>query len=192
MTTFNTSIAASSDDAQQIDSTVTLTGNTVGLYWTGYHVGLRFTNVTIPAGATVTNAHITLTVPGAGDDTPGELTIAANDVDDAATFTTASNNISGRAKTTASVSWTGTDIGTGAKNSPDIKTVIQEIIDRAGWTSGNNIAILLQGSTSSGFAFYAYDRGSYIPSITIEYTTEGGGPARERVVYLSGGIEVYP
>lgn len=191
MATFSKFIAASSDDAGQWGSTVTLADITISLFWADYYAGLRFTNVTIPAGATVTNAYITLNVNNSSVDSPEGLTITANDVDDAATFTTASNNISSRAMTTASVSWPGADIGTGAKDSPDIKTVIQEIIDRAGWSSGNDIVILLQGSSSSSFTFVAYDNGSNIPSITIEYTT-GGGAARERVEYLPGGIEVYP
>jgi len=194
LTTFNAFIAASSDDAQQVGSTVTLTDSTIGLYWSDYSLGLRFQNVTIPNSATINSAKLTVNVVNTSNDTPN-CTLYGEDTDDAATFTTASNNISGRTKTTASVSWTASDIGVGVKDSPDIKTIIQEIVDRAGWTSGNDLNLILQGSTTSALTIHAYDGGagsSYYPAITIEYTTGGGDPARERVLYLSGGIEVYP
>lgn len=190
MTTFSTSIAASSDDAAQVGSTVTLTGTSIGLYGTTYYSGLRFQNVTIPKGATITNAYITLI--NSPDDDP-KLDIYAEATDDATTFTTASNNISGRTRTTAKTNWNVTNLGAWTtNNTPDIKSVIQEITDRSGWSSGNDLNIIFVGLASCIYSFSAYDIGTNYPAITIEYTTEGGGPARERVVYLSGGIEVYP
>lgn len=171
MATFNTSITASSDDARETVSTgvVDLTITNHNIFGAGREVGLRFQNVTISAGSTITNAWLTVTTYNTEDDP--NVTIYGEDIDDAPSFTTTGYDITSRTKTTASVSWSASNIGTGAKNSPDVKSVIQEIIDRSGWASGNDIAIIVQGVSGCNFSFRAYDYGSGIPSITIEYTS---------------------
>ena len=95
-------------------------------------------------------------------------------MDDAATFTTTNNDISGRTLTTAKVTWTATAMGTGVKASPDIKTVIQEIVDRAGWASGNDIVIIFDCLTNANTRFASWDHASQAaPSISIDYTAGG-------------------
>jgi len=176
MAIFNTAIAASSDDAAEYAGTVTLNGTGIGFYYSDYYGGFRFTSVTIPQGATIDSATLTLTVASTSNDNPN-LSIAGQAIDNAPTFATSSNNITTRTKTTASVSWNGTDIGTGAKDSPDIKSVIQEIINRPGWASGNSLALLVRGTTTSNFTVRAYDFGSAFPALTIDYTAAAIGAA---------------
>ena len=60
--------------------------------------------------------------------------------------------IGSRSVTTAAVSWS---IATpwaedGVYTSPDIKTVVQEIVNRPGWASGNALGIQLRNTASSG------------------------------------------
>ena len=192
MATFNTSVAASSDDARQSggSGTMNLTGSTINSGATNTWIGLRFTNVTIPAGSTINSAYIS--VRTTTEDDP-DLDIYGEDTDDAATFTTTNNDISGRTLTTAKVNWTATNIGTATWcNSPDIATVIQEIIDRAGWSSGNDIAIILDTLSASGMIIRAYDGGTGdYPSITIDYTAPSSGSnpktARIRLTTKVGG-----
>lgn len=171
MTTFSAYVAASSDDAYQSGSTVTINGGYPNTNGSTVWVGFRFTNVTIPAGSTINSAYINLSILAADDP---DVDIYGNDVDDAATFTTASNDISSRALTTAKVNWTATNIGAySRKDSPDIKTIVQEIIDRAGWSSGNAIAILFDSLSSNYINFKAYDSGegaTQYAKLTIDYT----------------------
>lgn len=175
MTLFSAQIAASADDAQQSADTVTLGDNNINISATTQYGGFRFNNVTIPAGATINSADITLTTYSDSYDDP-DTTIYGEDIDDAPAFTTTTNNISGRTLTTASVAWTATNIGTANKASPDIKSIIQEIIDRPGWTSGNDIAIIIKGNSgTSTFRVRAYDYGSGYPQLNIDYTAGGGG-----------------
>jgi len=47
-----------------------------------------------------------------------------------------------RPQTTANVSWIATLAGNAWNDSPDISTIIQEIVDRPGWASGNGICIM--------------------------------------------------
>ena len=67
-------------------------------------VGMRFANVPIPAGAHITRAYVQFET----DETKTGVTtllIQGQASDDAATFTTATKNISSRPRTVASVSW---------------------------------------------------------------------------------------
>ncbi|MGH7731273.1 MAG: PKD domain-containing protein, partial [Candidatus Eiseniibacteriota bacterium] len=113
-------------------------------------VGLRFTNVTVPQGATVTNAYIQFEA----DEVQSEathLTFKAQAADNATTFTSGSGNISTRPRTTASASWSPvawTVIGEQGANqrTPDLKAVIQEVVNRPGWASGNALAIIITGT----------------------------------------------
>lgn len=193
MATYSAYVTASSDDAYQSGSTVTLTGGYPNTNGSTVWVGFRFLNVTIPAGSTINSAYINLNILAADDP---DVDIYGNDVDDAATFTTTSNDISGRALTTAKVNWTATNIGAySRKDSPDIKTIIQEIIDRAGWSSGNAIAILFDSLSGSYINYKAYDSGegaTQYALLTIDYTepsSSGANPktARIRLTTKVGG-----
>ena len=172
MATYSAYITASSDDARQSGSTMDLTGGYPNTNSSNVWVGFRFLNVDIPQGSTINSAYINLNVLAADDP---DVDIYGNDVDDAATFTTTSNDISSRALTTAKVNWTASNIGTySRKDSPDIKTIIQEIVDRAGWSSGNAIAILFDSLSSSYVNYKAYDSGegaTQYARLTIEYTS---------------------
>jgi hypothetical protein len=148
-------VASSSDDAEQHgDNSVDINSSDLELVNDGSRgdqiVGMRFNGVDIPQGAAITSAYIQFTV----DETDAgsiSLTIRGEDTDNALTFSETDNNISARSKTSASVSWSPADWGTvgeagSAQRTPDIKSVIQEIVDRNGWDSGNSLAIIISGS----------------------------------------------
>ena len=183
MATFSTTIAASADDARQDVSTVVLTGANITIDTATRYGGLRFQSVTIPQASTINTATISITVPSLSFDDP-DVTIWAQAIDDAAAFTTGSNDISGRTPTTATVTWTASSIGTGAKTSPSLVSVIQEIINRAGWASGNAIALILKGNSTSPFRFNAQDSGGAdYATLNITYTVPATGVTRQAMYY---------
>ncbi|WP_299249364.1 T9SS type A sorting domain-containing protein [uncultured Aquimarina sp.] len=114
-------------------------------------VGLRFRNISVPKNAKITKAYIQFTVDEPNSN-PCNLIIKGHDTNDAALFDSLSNyNISNRPTTDASVNWNPnpwTSIGETGLNqrTPDIKTIIQEIVNRDGWASNNSIAIIIEGS----------------------------------------------
>lgn len=173
MSTLSRNVAASSDDAIEIAGTMTLNGATITLNANDRWAGLLFDNITIDQGDTINTASITFPVSGGANDDP-HFDIYAEDTDDASTFTSSSNNISGRTPTTAKTTWNATGVGAGAVASPDIAAVIQEIIYRPGWASGNAIAILLDCLSTNSFRFDTYD-GSGTITLNIDYTAGGGG-----------------
>lgn len=113
-------------------------------------VGMRFNGLTIPPGSTVTNAFIQFQVDEVST-APTNLLIQGEATDNAVTFAGVDNNISSRPVTSASVSWIPEDWNT--KNvagpdqqTPDISTVIQEIVNQPGWNSGNSLVIVISGT----------------------------------------------
>jgi len=114
-------------------------------------VGLRFQNILIPQGATIQSASIQFTTDDDDTDFDTSLIIHGQDIDSALIFTEDDNNISSRAKTTTNVPWLPPEWNTfgesgPAQLTPDISSVLQEIISRPGWSSGNSLAIIITGT----------------------------------------------
>ena len=111
-------------------------------------IGLRFNELIIPNGATITSASIQFTVDEDVDN-PADvvLTISGEAVDNATTFSSTGFDISNRALTAANVDWNIPVWATVGEAGPDqrttdIKTIIQEIVNRPGWVSENSINII--------------------------------------------------
>ena len=111
---------------------------------------MRFEGVTIPAGATVLEAWVQFTAESA-DSGAANLVISGEAVDDAASFTGADYDITNRTTTAASVAWSPDDwisVGDAGvdQRSPELKSIVQEIVDRPGWVSGNSAVIIVTGT----------------------------------------------
>ncbi len=162
-------ITVNSDDASQgypAQSTVNLNGlfgnEYLGNYVRYYHSGWRFQTLPINNGDTVNSATLEPVQTTTGGAT-ATATLYAEDVDDAGTFTTAANNISGRTRTTASTALTNADWpGDNNRASWDVASIVQEIVDRGGWASNNDIAFLAIGTntTNSYLGFEDYNSGA--------------------------------
>ena len=113
-------------------------------------VGLRFAEVYVPRGATITHAYIQFQAREADSD-PASFTIEGHDVGDSGAFTNQFRNLTFRPKTAAAVSWSPNPwilIGESGPNqqTPDIAAIIQEIVDRSDWVSGNALSIMFTGT----------------------------------------------
>jgi hypothetical protein len=153
--TLDIPVSASSDDAEENTATgkVNRGSSDLELVDQGRQnqiVGMRFNGLNIPKGATITKASVQFQV----DEThsgSAALMIQGQATDNASTFTNANRNISFRDRTNAVVDWSPvpwTTVGeAGAdQQTPDITLVIQEIVNRQRWTSGNSLAIIITGS----------------------------------------------
>jgi hypothetical protein len=138
-------------------------------------IGLRFQGITIPQGAIISSAYITFTAVAADytmtNSEATSLTIKGQSADNAATFTTAVNNISDRATTTASTSWAPDAWVTGSKyNTPVVTDIVQELVNRAGWASGNSMAFIITGTGHRSAASYDDISSGNEPKLVINYT----------------------
>lgn len=143
-------------------------------------IGLRFNNITVPAGATINSASIQFTVDEADQD-PTSTTIYGELNTSPATFGGA-NNISARTRTSTSTPWTDipawSTAGTSGANqqTPDIGAIVAEIIGAGGWASGNSMAFILEGWGERTAESFDGSPGS-APVLTINYTTTVPGEA---------------
>ena len=183
----NVTVAVGDDDAEQLtsDGTMYVTSSDLeladNLGSTGTPtdiVGIRFVNVMVPQGETITNAYIQFQADET-DSGKASLTIEGEAVDDAAQFTSAGYNITSRPRTSASVEWTPPEWTTVGERGPDQRTVniaavIQEIVDRPGWSSGQAMAFIISGTgTRTAESFEGDPAGA--PELHIEYGAGGGG-----------------
>lgn len=167
-------IAATTEDGIETNNTtwddtpvptVTGFGYYDGVYY-DVEAGLRFNNITIDNAETISDAYLSVyadTANGAGSVTSVFGKIYADDVDDAAAWGTSSRP-SQITTTTASVDWDpSTWTNNTWVNSPDISTVIQEIVNRGSWASGNDLRIAIWNDGTTGqnvVAFEDYDTSS--------------------------------
>jgi type IV pilus assembly protein PilY1 len=142
--------------------------------------GLRFQNINIPQGATITSATLNLksssTVTAAGTAELWKISAENDATGDSAAFTTADDNISDRTPTTGAgtgvVDWTvGNTATDDTITSPDISSVIQQVVkDNANWCGGNSITLFLAHSTGDQTRqFHSYESGDTPPVLNITY-----------------------
>lgn len=182
--TFERQILSSSDDAEEkFDGSDVLTSSTdLELMYDTFNdqglqkIGLRFNNIAIPSNATITNAYIQFTADGNnnGDVT---ITIKGEDVANSAAFVDATNNISNRTTTSASVTWDNipawADDAAGVpQRTPNLSAIINEIITSNGWQSGNPVTFILTGTGNEDTIRKAesFDKASTVaPKLVVDY-----------------------
>ena len=136
-------------------------------------VGLRFRSLPIPQGATIVNAYVQFTADGTTS-TATSLQVQGHAVDNAPAFTSAIGNVTSRSLTTGSAGWVPPTWNTGDsgpdQRSPDVSMVIQEIVNRPGWTSGNALVLIVSGSGTRRSE--SYDGNSLAaPLLHVEFTS---------------------
>ena len=112
-------------------------------------VALRFLEIPIDNGAPVARAYVEVEVDKVdklGSEAPVNLIIEGELVPDAAAFEDVAYNITDRAVTTAKVQWSiPAWTETSAKfQTPDISSILQELVNQEGWISGNAIVLIFR------------------------------------------------
>lgn len=136
-------------------------------------LGLRFVKLAVLQRATVINAYLQFKTDEATS-VSTSLTIRAQAVDNAPLFSTKTKNVSWRRKTTASVVWSPAawkTVGEDGFNqrTPNLVPVLQEVVNRSGWVSGNALALIVTGKGKRVAESFDGDRRG-APLLHIEYT----------------------
>lgn len=166
-------VGATADDGEKY-ATAFLNGY-VSLGYSGgsYNPFFRWTSVEIPAGSTITAAKVQLRAKNSDSGKTVNMNIYFNDVDNA-TAPTDVATYDAKA-VTAAVAWNSIGAFTAGTwyDSPELKTILQAVIDRAGWASGNAIMVLMKDNGSSNYRrMNDYDDGaSYAAKLVVTYTT---------------------
>ncbi len=144
----------------------------------------RYRDIKIPKGADILDAYITVTAQLGSTGTDMESRISAEDVNNPEDFsnnTVASFDERYANHTTAVVKWN--DSSSWKKDeeyeSPDISAVIQEIVDRSGWRSGNSVVVFWED----------FDSNSDLSASKVCYSYEGSssGAAKLYIKYTYNG-----
>jgi 2',3'-cyclic-nucleotide 2'-phosphodiesterase (5'-nucleotidase family) len=142
-------------------------------------IGIRFTNVTIPANAIIQNAYIQFQVDEDKMNDPCELFVFAENNASPATYTTTSFDISSRTYFNDSTqwlpsAWPASSIGDQglAQRTPNISSLIDSIMNQSGWTNGNSMAFKIQGTGTRTAESYDGDAAG-APMLVIQYTMPG-------------------
>jgi hypothetical protein len=153
-----------------------------------HHSGVRFRSVDIPAGANIRNAFVRFSydVQSPEDPQTAIVTISGEDNVAPAAFSTPAD-FNGRAQTSRTVPWTpAIDYADNRIfDSPDVSPIIQELVNKTGWASGNDLVLffLNNGSPYGGnIQVASYDGADPEPKLYIVYsldTVDGEKPLDE-------------
>lgn len=156
--TVDVMVSQSSDDAEELIATGKVytkgddlelgtdqdkTGTPLPMY-----VGIRFEGLGMPQGVTITSAYIEFAASEVQEGATS-VTILGEASDSAQTFKGDDFEISGRTKLGASVSWNAIPAWStpGAKyKTPDLKGIVQQIVNRPGWKPSNAMAFIFAGT----------------------------------------------
>jgi hypothetical protein len=176
-TTVDKQVAASTDDGYWASYGIYPTSNILEVGNSGgqTHGWYRWTNITIPNASTINVSYITL-YEEYGTTYSGITTLVyCNNINTAVAPTTVAE-ANALALTTNNTSWGITETWNmyTAHNSPSINSAVQEVVNRAGWASGNALMVVHKDNGSPPdkhlhictWNFYTL----YAPKLHIEYT----------------------
>jgi len=128
--------------------------------------GFRFTNIQIPQYAQIQYAYVNFTVDGTYTD-PLSLNIYGEDTGNSITFTTLSTPAN-RSTPYSPILWSVNDqweLGQ-RRTSPELSSVIQNIVNRSDWINGNSLSVIVKNAGSNVRRVIAYERASSDPNLS--------------------------
>jgi hypothetical protein len=151
---FDAPVLVGGDDAEETLSSgrMALNSNDLDVVTSGSNeliVGIRIQSVAIPRGATIERAYLQLQAKEVDTGT-AVLAIQAEASDDSSPLSSTSGDLSDRPRTTAWAGWSPPDWNLAGEAGPrqrssDLSEVLQEIVDRPGWTSGSALTLIVSG-----------------------------------------------
>lgn len=158
-----------------------------------YHryFGLRFYDITIPQGSVIDSAFLQFTANGSLTDDNCNVRFFCEDTASASNFLNDTYSIfmNDRKRTTNYADWSAMADWTSDVTymSPDIKSPVQEVVNRADWASDNELVIICEDNSSSSGAYRQawthYGSGSKSAKLYIYWSegTPAGATATKRV-----------
>lgn len=155
-------------------------------------IGIRFASVQVQQAAEIQSAYLEFTSQDSQSGSTS-LTIYGHNTDDAPTFGATTNKVSTRSKTSG-VAWNSLPAwsGEGTYRSPDISSIVQDIVDRGGWSAGNGMAFIIEGSGLRR-AYSMDGSGGQAPRLVIQAKSTAGvasiETARDELLEIVDGIQ---
>ena len=155
---------------------------------------VRFPSVNIPQGSTITEATLAVQPVVASRSADRSFTVAALAADDVSPLVTGSTVPFDTTKTTDTATLTVPMSGREQAVSGDLTAVIQAVVSRSGWASGNALGLYITNTGSADqdqFHGFGSSPGS-APRLRIEYNdaTTADFKVRDRLRGLVAGLEL--
>jgi len=177
-------VEADADDAWDEGTNLTPAANSQYIgdsSGTDYDSLARFQLPNVAQGASISSAYLKTCCDGATSGTACAWEVWASDEDDAS-FPANHAAYAALTPTTAVVTWDGA--GAWVKDtwydSPDIATIIQEIVNREGWAANQHILLVVSDDGSDADAYrrgYAHNQDNdKAMKLEVNYTNVGGAP----------------
>lgn len=174
----DTSIKASADDAQQKTLSVDLTGTSYSVGGGMNDIALRFADLAIPRGATITGAMLYFYRNNTTGRIPNSVRISVEDVGNSAAYTTALASISGR-------TWVQEENIASDRPGNDSDRFYFDVVDQVqrgvnkmpagavpGWCGGNAMSLRVRAPSAADWSATVFSRdGSnlYGPKLIVSY-----------------------
>ncbi len=144
-------------------------------------IGLRFTGINIPQGATIDSASVEFIIDETENDGEVYGFITGEKVIDAPLLENINFHLRDRlaanpTAATSSFTWTETYAIGDSLPTPDIASIIQEIVNQAGWTSGSSIVLFFTEDMNpdpldlESVATYVLDSSNWETGVTVTIT----------------------
>lgn len=158
------------DDAYFTNTNVALP---IGYFTYPYGIFVRFTNVTIPKDAIITECYVKLFASNADSASTVNANIHFNTSDNAVAPTSCATY--NALTLTDAIAWNaiGTWSGYVGYNTPSLTSIFQTIVNRAGWVSGNAAQVLIKNNSSTAQRrVCSYGSGAaYRAELHVSYST---------------------
>ena len=160
-----------------------------------YRTGARFDGLRIPRGATITSAHMEVLpwrIPHTGD---ADWQVRFENAGDTVGFDNQPGDLSKRTLTDDFVRWRpepwqGKNSTDGRKRSPDLAGLVQGIVDRTDWCSGNAMSVYVEGDGERG-AFQYRAGVNKAPSFHVTFDPRTADPDDACTQKLGRDVQLY-
>ena len=186
-------VSAGSDDAEQDITAGTMYTTSSDLEFTKDNtsnqlLGVRFTGVDIPQGATITNAYMQFTVDEVNTTGDVNVLLGVENVDNPLTMSSFDFDIYHRIVHYGdTIIWkpgpfaTIGEAGTGQRT-PDVSSLLQTIVNRPNWKAGNAVLFTMIDPAAAGIAGYTANTGKRVAQA---YENNPANAARLVVTYVA-------
>ena len=193
--TISRRIVNSSDDIEEKGSSVDRTSSTLNLE-SGTTIGLRFTDVGVPKGATIFDARIEFTERAEQDTVDTTMVIAVeNDTGDAEGFGSEDGAIEDRTFDGTTYTWNITDdwFEDNSYQTGDISDLVENAVKNAGWSAGNAMVFKVTTTGDRDRRAYTFDSSpGQAARLIVDFEADGadtgGRKVREELLAIVDGL----
>jgi hypothetical protein len=147
-------------------------------------IGVRFRGLNIPQGATITSSYIQF-FSERDNSASTNISIYGEKTSNAPFYTSSNHDLSSRLRTTSMVSWSIPSWVNGnqglTEQTPNLNSLITEIVSQPTWQIGNSMSFLFEGSGTR--SSHSYDgNASLAPELFVTYNMNGVSTSTQEII----------